>query len=55
MNDPAMAPFLATNGDAYELQMGRWSRRLAPLLIDFAGISRANRVLDVGCGKGFLL
>jgi len=54
MNDPAMSPFLATDGDAYELQMGRWSRRLAPLLIDFAGISRANRVLDVGCGTGSL-
>ena len=54
MNDAAMSPFLATDGDAYELQMGRWSRRLAPLLIDFAGISRARRVLDVGCGTGNL-
>jgi SAM-dependent methyltransferase len=34
--------------------MGRWSRRLAPLLIDFAGISSAGRVLDVGCGTGSL-
>ena len=34
--------------------MGRWSRRLAPSLIDFAGINRANRVLDVGCGTGNL-
>jgi SAM-dependent methyltransferase len=49
-----MAPFLANDGDAYELQMGRWSRRLAPLLIGFAGIEQAERVLDVGCGTGNL-
>jgi SAM-dependent methyltransferase len=46
--------FVSGNGDGYELQMGRWSRRLAPLLIDFAGISGAERVLDVGCGTGNL-
>jgi len=46
--------FLANDGDAYELQMGRWSRRLAPLLIGFAGIDHASRVLDVGCGTGNL-
>ena len=34
--------------------MGRWSRRLAPLFIDFAGIAAAERVLDVGCGTGNL-
>ncbi|MGH8772509.1 MAG: class I SAM-dependent methyltransferase, partial [Burkholderiales bacterium] len=34
--------------------MGRWSRRLAPLLVGFAGISGAIRVLDVGCGTGNL-
>ncbi|RXH12443.1 class I SAM-dependent methyltransferase [Bradyrhizobium guangzhouense] len=34
--------------------MGRWSRRLAPLLVDFAGVTRAGRVLDVGCGTGNL-
>lgn len=54
MNDPAISPFLSADGDAYELQMGRWSRRLAPLLIDFTGITRARRVLDVGCGTGNL-
>ena len=34
--------------------MGRWSRQLAPLLIDFAGVTDAGRVLDVGCGTGSL-
>ena len=46
--------FVSADGDGYELQMGRWSRRLAPLFVDFAGIARAERVLDVGCGTGSL-
>jgi SAM-dependent methyltransferase len=46
--------FLSSDGDGYELQMGRWSRRLAPLFVSFAGIKRAHRVLDVGCGTGSL-
>ncbi|HET6947505.1 MAG TPA: class I SAM-dependent methyltransferase, partial [bacterium] len=39
---------------AYERFMGRWSRRLAPLLIDFAGVADGDRVLDVGSGTGNL-
>ncbi len=46
--------FVSSDGDGYELQMGRWSRRLAPLFVDFAGITGAERVLDVGCGTGNL-
>ena len=46
--------FVAASGDGYELQMGRWSRRLAPLLIDFSGVTAADSVLDVGCGTGSL-
>jgi len=46
--------FLASDGGGYELQMGRWSRRLAPKLIEFAGIENADCVLDVGCGTGRL-
>jgi SAM-dependent methyltransferase len=46
--------FLASDGDGYELQMGRWSRRLAPKFIEFAGIKNADHVLDVGCGTGSL-
>ena len=46
--------FLASDGDGYELQMGRWSRRLAPKFIEFAGIKNTERVLDVGCGTGSL-
>jgi SAM-dependent methyltransferase len=40
--------------EAYERQMGRWSRQLAPLLIDFAGVREGDRVLDAGCGTGSL-
>jgi SAM-dependent methyltransferase len=46
--------FVSSDGDGYELQMGRWSRRLAPLFIRFADITGAVRVLDVGCGTGNL-
>jgi SAM-dependent methyltransferase len=34
--------------------MGRWSKGLAPVFIDFAGLAENERVLDVGCGNGSL-
>jgi ubiquinone/menaquinone biosynthesis C-methylase UbiE len=34
--------------------MGRWSRRLAPLFLDFTGTADDEKVLDVGCGTGSL-
>ena len=51
-NTAAAAGF--QNAEAYEKVMGRWSRRLAPLLIRFGGLSDGDRVLDVGCGTGSL-
>jgi len=42
------------DADAYERFMGRWSRLVAPLLVDFASIDDLGRVLDVGSGTGSL-
>ena len=39
---------------AYEGFMGRWSQRVAPLLVEFARIDDRGRLLDVGCGTGSL-
>lgn len=50
----ASSTFAAADGDGYELQMGRWSRRLAEPFLDFVGTADDERVLDVGCGTGCL-
>ena len=46
--------YAANDPSAYELSMGRWSRRLAGPFLDFAAIGAIGRVLDVGCGTGSL-
>lgn len=43
-----------TDSASYERFMGRWSRRLAPRLVAFAGVTDGDRVLDVGSGTGAL-
>ncbi len=50
----ASSNYVANDGDGYELQMGRWSRRLAETFLDFAGSADGERVLDLGCGTGNL-
>jgi SAM-dependent methyltransferase len=50
----SVSTFASSDGDGYELQMGRWSRRLAPLFAEFCRTTGALRVLDVGCGTGNL-
>jgi len=46
--------FHSADGSGYELQMGRWSRRLAEPFLDFVGTAEGESVLDVGCGTGSL-
>src|SRR6201993_371428 len=46
--------FNARDAGNYERLMGRWSRRLAPLFIEHAGIADGEEVLEIGCGTGSL-
>lgn len=41
-------------GSTYENFMGRWSRELAPKLVDWLQIAADTHWLDVGCGTGAL-
>ena len=43
-----------SRADAYERFMGRWSRQLAPALVQYSEVSDGGAVLDVGCGTGVL-
>ena len=42
------------NAEAFQKYMGRWSRLLAPLLVDFADVRDQGLALDVGSGTGVL-
>jgi ubiquinone/menaquinone biosynthesis C-methylase UbiE len=46
--------FNVNDATGYEQLMGRWSQKLAPLFIDFAGVAAGEKLLDVGCGTGSL-
>jgi ubiquinone/menaquinone biosynthesis C-methylase UbiE len=46
--------FNARSAAVYEQAMGRWSRRLAPKLIEFGGVERGDKILDAGSGTGSL-
>lgn len=46
--------FVSRGADKYDAYMGRWSRRLAPLFLDFAGLAAGERVIEIGCGTGAL-
>lgn len=47
--------FHVRNAEVYEQLMGRHSRDLAPLFLDWIGDAPGNRILDVGCGTGSLI
>ena len=42
------------SGAAYEGYIGRWSRLVAPLFVDWLAQPTGSRWLDVGCGTGIL-
>lgn len=42
------------NAEAYERFMGRWSRLLARLFVDFTNFPDGGQVLDIGSGTGSL-
>ncbi len=46
--------FNVHDASGYEQLMGRWSQKLAPLFIEFAGLANGDKILDVGCGTGSL-
>jgi SAM-dependent methyltransferase len=41
-------------GDAYEQYVGRWSRQVAPVFLDWLALAPGLRWVDVGCGTGAL-
>ena len=47
-------PKMFGDAEAYERFMGRWSRIVAPRLVDFTDLPERGRMLDVGSGTGSL-
>jgi SAM-dependent methyltransferase len=41
-----------TDGEAYERSMGRWSRQVGILFLDWLDLAKGLKCLDVGCGNG---
>lgn len=51
---PNDQPNLWGNTDTYFNYMGRWSRQVAPLFIDWLDVEPGRLWIDVGCGTGEL-
>ena len=50
----AASTYHASDGAAYEIFLGRWTKELAPRLLDFAEFAADGPLLDVGTGTGSL-
>ena len=51
---PTHDPNLWGASDAYELYMGRWSRKVAPVFTTWVDPAPGSRWIDIGCGTGVL-
>jgi trans-aconitate methyltransferase len=51
---PTEQPNVWGSGEAYERYMGRWSRKIAPVFVDWVDAPSAARWIDIGCGTGVL-
>jgi SAM-dependent methyltransferase len=51
---PPASTYHASDGAAYEIFLGRWTKELAECLLDFAGFAADGGLLDAGCGTGSL-
>jgi SAM-dependent methyltransferase len=51
---PPASTYHASDGAAYEIFLGRWTKELAPRLLDFAAFAPAGALLDIGTGTGSL-
>jgi SAM-dependent methyltransferase len=52
LSDRASSTYHASNGEAYERFLGRWTRRLALPFVEFANPPASGELLDIGCGTG---
>jgi SAM-dependent methyltransferase len=51
---PSASTYHASDGAAYEIFLGRWTKLLAPCLLDFAAFPPQGALLDLGTGTGSL-
>ena len=49
---PEETPSLWNSSDAYDRYMGRWSRKVAPLFLDWLDAPAEKAWVDIGCGSG---
>ena len=53
MSSPNQGDWFA-DGEAYEYYVGRWSRRVGHVFLDWLSLPAGLRWVDLGCGTGAL-